>query len=159
MVLVSSQGYTRVMVGSLWVVALCFTFLPTILDPNMTNKWSNHVDESSQYYKVNKNSWYRNIINIRGISLKIRNHLFSLSTTMVLLQHHVLQRLRSEEIHKLQASKHPKQSFCYLKSYWSFEYWLLITIGSGIISMSFFVLWIVTCNSTGGKKGTKIKNI
>ena len=52
MVLVSSQGYTRLMVGSLWVVAFCFTLLPAILDPNMTSKWSKNMSKSSQYYKV-----------------------------------------------------------------------------------------------------------
>jgi hypothetical protein len=52
MVLVSSQGYTRIMVGSLWIVTFCFTILPTILDPNMTRKWKHDYDSSSKYYKV-----------------------------------------------------------------------------------------------------------
>lgn len=52
MVLVSSQGYTRIMLSSLWVISLCFTLLPTILDPNMTNKWPKEIAKSSKYYKV-----------------------------------------------------------------------------------------------------------
>ena len=53
MVLVSSQGYTRIMVASLWMITVCFTLLPTIFDPSMTAKWKNEmVVRSSKYYKV-----------------------------------------------------------------------------------------------------------
>ena len=53
MVLVSSQGYTRIMVGSLWMITVCFTFLPTIFDPSMMARWKNEmVVRSSKYYKV-----------------------------------------------------------------------------------------------------------
>ena len=53
MVLVSSQGYTRIMVASLWMITVCFTFLPTIFDPSMMAKWKNEmVVRSSKYYKV-----------------------------------------------------------------------------------------------------------
>ena len=53
MVLVSSQGYTRIMVASLWVITVCFTFLPTIFDPSMMARWKNEmVVRSSKYYKV-----------------------------------------------------------------------------------------------------------
>ena len=70
-------------------------------------------------------------------------------------QHHALQRLQDEEMQKLHEMNHPKQSFCYLKTYWSFEYWLLISIGSLLISMAFFVLWLITNWSTGYKKGNE----
>ena len=150
MVLVSSQGYTRLMVGSLWVVAFCFTLLPTILDPNMTNKWSKNMSKSSQYYKVLYIHWCLNPVYYFLILIL---SIISYFICLTFLQHHVLQRLKNEERQKFHEFNSPKQSICYLKSYWSFEYWLLISVGSAVISFAFCVLWIITSASNRHKKG------
>ena len=63
---------------------------------------------------------------------------------LTFLQHHVLQRLKNEERQKFHEFNSPKQSICYLKSYWSFEYWLLISIGSAVIAFAFCVLWVIS---------------
>ena len=69
------------------------------------------------------------------------------------LQHHVLQRLKNEERQKFHEFNSPKQSICYLKSYWSFEYWLLISIGSAVIAFAFCVLWVITNAANQHKEG------
>ncbi len=65
---------------------------------------------------------------------------------------YVLQCLQREEIDTSNKSNFP-QHLCYLKKYWSFEYWLLISLGSGMTTLAFFVLCITARITQGRDKG------
>ena len=159
MVLVSSQGYTRIMVGTLWMITVCFTFLPTIFDPSMIAKWKNEmVVRSSKYYKV---SIVVNVIYFLYPYNIIHILLWKFVTFVIFyLQHHVLQRLQGEERQNFHHLEHKdiEQSFCYLKEYWSFEYWLLIAVGSSFITVVFFLLCISARFLNGTCKGKALCN-